>query len=495
MIRRILAFLILFTVSLTFIYGQDAPPDPWQKIDQRETPDWFRDAKFGIFIHWGVYSVPAWTPSGTYSEWYQYWLQTKRLSGNGDFSGSEVADFHRRVYGAETSYYDFAPRFQAELYNPREWAELFKKAGARYVVMTSKHHDGFTLWPNQEASNNWGFPWDSGAVGPKRDLVGDYMEAMREAGLKGGLYYSIYEWFHPWYKSDLPRFVEEHFHPQFKDLIRRYRPDIVWGDGEWEHSAETWRTPEILKWLFEESPVADTAIINDRWGKDSRHEHGDFFTTEYDTEGIERSRPWEECRGMALSFGYNRDEDIDDYNSPKVLILMLADIVSRGGNLLLDIGPSADGKIPVIMQQRLLQIGKWLERNGEAIYGTRRWTRPVQWGGEGPPQKFERTETLRYIPGDYILKQTVDADPGHSYKEVFFTSKEDAVYAILPQWPGASVRIKDLPESATGQVRLLGHSQSLSAERVGEDLVIDLPPFTPELQIPGDVYVLKIGKP
>lgn len=464
----------------------------WDRIDNREIPEWFADAKFGIFIHWGVYSVPAWTPSGTYSEWYQYWLQTESLFGNGRFTGREVADFHRQTFGEGASYFDLAPAFKAELYDPREWADLFRRAGVRYAVMTSKHHDGFAMWPSREASTNWGFPWNAAEIGPRRDLVGEYMEAMRAAGIKTGLYYSLYEWFHPWYKSDFPRFVEQHFLPQFKDLIQRYRPEIVWADGEWEHPSADWRSLEALNWLLDESAAPPGVLINDRWGKETRHRHGSFFTTEYETEGVAQSRPWEECRGMALSFGFNRDEDADDYVSPKVLLLMLVDIVSRGGNLLLDIGPSADGKIPVIMQERLLQMGKWLERNGEAIYGTRPWVRPVQWGGEGEPHQFVRTETLRYIPGNYILKQTVDAEPGHSFKEVFFTAKGDSVFAILPEWPGETVRIRDFDGTGELKVRLLGFEEDLYWRRDGADVLIRMPAFSPEIASPEDIYVLEL---
>jgi alpha-L-fucosidase len=206
-----------------------------------------------------------------------------------------------------------------------------------------------------------------------------------------GFYYSLYEWYHPLWTADKQRFITEHLFPQFKDLVTRYHPDIVWSDGEWDLTSEEWRTPELLAWLFNTAPNAADLVINDRWGKDCRHKHGGFYTTEYGS-GLEDDRhAWEENRGMGGSYGYNRNEDVADYRSGRELVLMLADIVSRGGNLCLDIGPRADGQIPVIMQERLLEIGRWLAANGRAIYGTRMWREPCQWsaGGaaEGPARR------------------------------------------------------------------------------------------------------------
>ena len=137
---------------VTLSGAQDKMYQPnWESLDSRPTAGWFQDAKFGIFIHWGPYSVPAWTPKGTYSEWYQYWMQKKRLSGNGDFTGTEVYDFHVKTYGEDFSYYRFGEMFTADLFDPSQWAYLFEESGAKYVVITSKHHDGFCLWPNEKA--------------------------------------------------------------------------------------------------------------------------------------------------------------------------------------------------------------------------------------------------------------------------------------------------------------------------------------------------------
>ena len=158
----------------------------WESLDQRPTPQWFLDAKFGVFIHWGVYSVPAWGKVGEYAEWY--WNKMSQPGENNVWR-----QFHEKNYGAGFDYKDFAPRFTAELFNADQWASLFRRAGVKYVVPTSKHHEGFCLWPSAEASRTWGRPWNATEIGPKRDLLGELAKATRAQGLKFGFYYSLYE--------------------------------------------------------------------------------------------------------------------------------------------------------------------------------------------------------------------------------------------------------------------------------------------------------------
>jgi alpha-L-fucosidase len=487
-------FTILFLSVFIFEYAlsqESTYKATWESIDSRPIPEWFGQAKFGIFIHWGPYSVPAWTPKGTYSEWYQFWLQNKTLFGNGNFTGSEVVDFHEKTYGKDFSYYDFGPMFTADLFNPDEWAEVFKNAGAKYIVITTKHHDGFCLWPSKEA-NDRGFAWNSMEVGASRDLIGDLTKSIKDAGIKMGFYYSLYEWYHPWWQNDRKRFVEEHFHPQFKDLVESYQPDIMWGDGEWDMQSKDWKSAELIAWLFNESSVKNTVLINDRWGKEIRKNHGGYFTTEYEAETSEFHRPWEECRGMGFSFGYNQNEDAWDYSSPKTLVLTLINIVSNGGNLLLDIGPDARGNIPPIMQDRLLEIGKWLKINGEAIYGTKKWERTVQWS-EG--KQGYQPEGQHYLGAEFILKQTIDPEPGWAVKEIFFTQKEDHVYAILPKWPGKKLIIKDFNANEGTKIILLATNAGCSWENTGNNLEIALPDYDPNLPAENNyAYVLKIEK-
>ena len=329
----------------------------WASLDTRPTPAWFVEARFGIFIHWGVYSVPAWAPKGQYAEWYWNHMQNK----NG-----ATWKHHAATYGADFKYEQFAPMFKAEKFSPDQWAELFEKAGARYVVLTSKHHDGYCLWPAPDSKG-----WNSVEAGPRRDLLGDLTKAVRKAGLKMGFYYSFYEWFHPVYRKDAKRYVTEHVVPQFKDLVQRYAPDVIWPDGEWDHPDTTWRSEELLAWVFNDSPCRDGVAVNDRWGRGTRSRHGGYYTSEYGGHGggIGSEHVWEECQGIGASFGYNRNEGPQDYKSTKQLLHLLINCASAGGNLLLDIGPDADGTIPQIMQDRLLEMGAWLKANGESIYG------------------------------------------------------------------------------------------------------------------------------
>lgn len=452
----------------------------WESLDSRQAPEWYLDAKLGIFIHWGVYSVPAFSTPDQYAEWY--WNRLKTEPG-ADASESavrlhkETVAFHNRVYGEDFAYAQFAPLFQAELFDPDEWATLFERAGAKYVVLTSKHHDGFCLFPSEEANRSWGRPWNSVDAGPGRDLLGELGESVRNKGLEMGFYYSLYEWFNPLWLADRDLYVRQHLIPQLKDVVTRYKPALIFADGEWDMPSEDWQAPELLAWLYNESPAKDKVIVNDRWGKDTRHKHGGYFTTEYGAGMPDASHPWEENRGMGFSYGYNRNEPLENYRSGKELIWMFADLVARGGNLLLNVGPRADGKIPEIMQQRLLELGEWLEVNGEAIYGTRPWVRPAQWSeGERPDQGYG-TYKVKY---DILEMAGQGPRGGRAVKEVFFTAKHGTLYAITPGWSGESLRLRDVRGSKRDTVvRLLGYDKPLAWAQKGDDLLIQLPLFGP----------------
>ncbi len=403
----------------------------WESLDQRPNPQWFEDAKFGIFVCWGAYSVPAWGPKDRYAEWYNYDMHRP---------DSPTAAFHARVYGEDTTFTDLAHQWKTPLFDPEEWAALFKRSGAKYVVFTTKHHSGFCLWPSAEAWN-----WNSMDVGPHRDLTGELTRAVRAAGLRMGLYFSLYEWYHPVYRSDVDHYVDRHMLPQLRDLVQRYQPDIVWPDGEWDHPSDVWRSEEFLAWLFNDSGAPEDVAVNDRWGKDCRNRHGGFATPEYGhlPEGrLMQQGLFEECQGMGMSFGYNRNENVDNYRTATELLHLLIDNVSRGGNLVLDVGPTADGRIPVIMQQRLVDMGAWLEVNGEAIYGTERW--------DGAPE----------------------------LEHVRFTRKGANLYAICLEWPGSAL---DLPRPAGLRgVTLLGFDGDIPFEQRGGGVRIRPPALGPD---------------
>ncbi|MGQ9621463.1 MAG: alpha-L-fucosidase [Bacteroidales bacterium] len=456
--NRTLLFCLFAIFSSAINSQYDAT---WESIDSRPVPAWFEDAKFGIFIHWGLYSVPSYSPTARdgvgiyqrYAEWY--WRRWKEKSDIQHF----FTDFHNRVYGPDFKYQDFVNHFRVEMFNPDDWAEIFRKSGAKYVVLTSKHHEGFTLWPSKYSWN-----WNAMDVGPHRDLLGDLTRAVKNKGLKMGYYYSLLEWYHPLYKKEtINEYIDQHMIPQMKELVTLYKPDILWTDGEWDYPSDVLKSTEFLQWLFNESLVRETVAINDRWGKETRSKHGGYFTTEYDLVhdgdalNMKFERPWEECRGMAGSFGYNRNETLEDYSTSEALIHILINKVARGGNLLLNIGPTADGRIPEIMQQRLLDIGNWLKINGEAIYGTRKWE-------EAPAVTPETTQ--------------------------YFTRKDSDLYLIITKWQNTPVTIKGISNPVS--VELLGFEGKIRYSYSGGKLTIFPPVVTPATMPCSYAWIFKI---
>jgi alpha-L-fucosidase len=347
---------------------QSDTPELWASL-ARPLPEWFARARFGIFIHWGPYSVPAWAePTGAlgvvpddqwfthnaYAEWY---YNTIRIPG------SPAAQHHQEVYGG-APYDDFLDAWTAEHFQPQEWASLFAAAGAEYVIPTTKHHDGVALWdaPGTGARNTV-------HRGPHRDLVAEIAEAVRAQGLRFGVYYSGGL---DWSVTDLPphtrgaevrglRPVDAAYNTyaflHVQDLVRRYAPDVLWNDIEWPDSGKR-GGPYSLHALFEHYYAAvPQGVVNDRWG-DTHH---DFRTSEYEAgRESEDSGPWENCRGVGFSFGYNRAEDETQSLSAHQLAKHLTDVVSRGGRLLLNVGPTADGWIPEVQRRTLEGLGRWM---------------------------------------------------------------------------------------------------------------------------------------
>jgi len=337
----------------------------WNSLDSRPLPSWYDEAKIGIFIHWGVFSVPSYG-----SEWFwQNW--------QGYFNPNYIA-FMKKNYRPGFSYPEFGPMFTAEFFDPVQWADLFKSSGAKYIVLTSKHHEGYTLWPSKYSWN-----WNAGDVGPKRDLVGDLALAIRsKTDLKFGLYHSLYEWFHPLYLQDKKNkfktqdFVRTKTVPELYEIVNKYKPSVVWSDGDWEPTDKYWNSTDFISWLYNDSPVKDEVVVNDRWGSGVLCKHGDFYTcSDRFNPGTLQTHKWENCFTIDKhSWGYRRNAVLSDFFSTSELLKETVKTISCGGNMLLNVGPTHYGQIPPIYEERLRDMGRWLDVNGEAIYSSSPWT-------------------------------------------------------------------------------------------------------------------------
>jgi len=431
-----------------------------QSLDQHPVPQWFDDAKLGIFIHWGLYSVPGWAPltkvdftnpnflkTNPYAEWY---YNSVRIDG------SPTQTYDREHYGPNHDYYAFAETFDSESrkWDPDVWARVFKDAGAKYVVLTTKHHEGYTLWPS--ATPNPVLP--AARQHASRDLVGDLTASVRKQGLKMGLYYSGgLDWtFVPGpitsmatFNSTMPQSEAygKYVDTQYRELIERYHPAVLWNDIGYPKSGN----PMAIE--AEYYNAVPDGIVDDRFSI----KHSDYTTPEYATLKDINPKKWEECRGLGQSFGYNRAEGEAQTIAPDALIYLLVDIVSKNGNLLLDVGPEADGTIPAVQLERLKALGAWLDQNGEAIYGTHPWKR-----AEG---------------------KTSDGI------DVRFTQKKTTLYAtLMGELKGSSVTVASLKPKPGTKIQLLGYDKPLQWSQAGDDVKVSLPS-----SLPGKyAYVLRI---
>lgn len=470
MMRRIGLFLVLAGLLIPVsaacrAQGQTKYEPTLASLDTHPLPQWYSNAKLGIFIHWGLYSVPGWAPLShpqhdfrnvdyikynPYAEWY---LNVMRIPG------SPTQAYHREHYGANFSYYDFAPIFNRESkkWNPEEWAKIFHDAGARYVVLTTKHHDGFTLWPSATVNPNPSIPKNERHA--ERDIVGELTTAVRKQGMKMGLYYSGgYDWtFNSGpietpadYQSVRPesQAYGDYAFAQIHELIDRYHPAVLWDDIDWP---KTGRPMQVEADYYNAVP---DGVVDDRFGI----KHADFISPEYQKLNKISSKKWEECRGLGRSFGYNRAEGEAETIAPADLIALLVDVVSKNGNLLLDVGPEDDGTIPPVQMERLKALGAWLEQNGEAIYDTVPWERAVGKTTEG--------DNLR------------------------FTRKGSDLYATILGTPKAGTATLDGLAARPGmQVTMLGDATRLATETVDGTLQVTLPKH-----LPGNyAYVLKLA--
>ncbi|MBM3726469.1 MAG: alpha-L-fucosidase [Acidobacteria bacterium] len=432
----------------------------WESLRKHTVPDWYRDAKLGIFIHWGLYSVPAFAPpsgelgkvdwtrwffENPYAEWY---LNTLRLKKTPTY------EYHVKKYGADFDYYNFKDTFNTESarWDPKAWASLFRETGARYAVLTTKHHDGFTLWPSRVPN-----PKRPG-LASSRDIVGELTTAVRQAGLKMGLYYSGgLDWTFEetpvagmgGLRTTAPQSEEyaKYADAHWRELIDRYQPSILWNDITYPGKG---RLTEIFADYFNRFPEG---LVNNRFGV----EFADITTPEYSRYDKIVEKPWETCRGLGFSFGYNAVEGEQHVIARDKLVHLLIDVVSRNGNLLINAGPRPDGSIPDIQTGRLRALGEWMKTNSEAIHGTRTWNRAA-----------------------------ARNDAGEEYR---FTRKGDAVYAFALSRPAGGVfRVPNVHAVEKTRVELLGKLAPLEWKQNGRALEVTAP--TP---LPGDhAWTLKI---
>jgi alpha-L-fucosidase len=439
----------------------------WESLDRHRVPEWFEDAKFGMFIDWGIYSIAGWSPlpdqGPVYPDWYEFFMYTK------------YKDYHAKTWGANFQRDDFIPLFTAKSYDPDELAEMARRFGMRYIVPLSKHHDGFCLWPSKLTHRN------AAEMGPRRDLLAPLVAACRRNDLKVGLYQSLEEWEYPivqdngkktlrvWDhdhvftvpydaaavkgkitgKIPVRDFVADYIVPQTEELIALYDPDILWFDGDWVNNAEYYHTQKLVAHFYNRAEGRKEVAVNDRLGL-TRGRKGDFFTSEYGMADEKEFRvaelghkhKWEECRGISQSFGYNRLDTEKNVISGDDLVAMLVRIVANNGNLLLVVNLDGGGALPEIERKRLEDLGRWLNVNGEAIYGTRKCTLT------SPSQG----------------------------KDVFFSASKDGrfVYAISLKWPGRELELESIRPRQGSHIRLLGTREPLEWKHNGT-LTVSLP--------------------
>ena len=474
----------------------------WNSLKTHITPKWFEDAKFGIYTHWGVYSVPACGPNGT---WYPYNMYRE---------GTPQYEYHLKTYGhpSKFGYKDFIPMFKAEKFNPDEWAELFKEAGAQFAGPVGEHHDGFSMWDSQVNE------WNAARMGPKRDVVGELEKAIRRQGMRFmvALHHAENWWFYPHWKKEydtsdpryaglygplhnlewaqsMPKFekggIEEEWKLQDKptkefldrwlakirEVIDKYQPDMLWFDNGidfiqehyrrqflayYYNKAKEWGKEVVVTYKYHQL-VPGSGVTDLELGRfDQLTYHLWITDTTVDVGG---------------GWGYLRDAK---YKTATELIHYLVDNVSKNGLMLLNVGPKPNGEIPEEAREILLEIGRWLKVNGEAIYGTTPWL--VY--GEGP--------TKMPKSGMFSEKEEVH----YTSEDIRFTSKDDVLYAICLGWPGDEVAIKSIPErlyeSEIKSIKMLGVDEVLPWKMTKEALRIK----TPSTRACEHAYVFKIER-
>jgi alpha-L-fucosidase len=453
---------ILSLISTNKNFAQDKYQPTWESLSKYQCPDWYRDAKFGIFIHWGVYSVPAYG-----SEWYPREMYQQ---------GSDIFKHHVATYGPQNKfgYKDFIPMFKAEKFDPNQWTELFRKAGARYVVPVAEHHDGFAMY-NTTLSK-----WNAVNMGPKRDIIGELAVAIRKQGLAFGVSsHRIEHWF---FMNGGRKFDSDVNDPKYADfygpargekdsltteymndwllrsteLVNKYHPQLVWFDWWIEQPAMEPYRKSFAAFYYNQGLAWHKGVVLNYKNKSFPDSAAVLDLERGKLEGI-RPLPWQTDDAVGYkSWGYI---DGEKYKSPQYVVDELTDIVSKNGNLLMNIGPRSDGTIPEEQQQLLLSIGQWLSINGEAIYGTRPW----KIFGEGPTQN---------IGGSFIDNKVKD----FVQQDIRFTTKGDSLFAITLALPKENIVIKSLSTTANNGtvagIELLGSDEKINWSQKADGLHI-----------------------
>lgn len=467
---------ILAQVHKTAWQGPMQPE--WQSLTAYSTPQWYRDAKFGIFIHWGVYSVAAYK-----GEWYPRHIYER---------DGEYANYHQHqvtTYGPmpQVGYKDLIPRFKAEHFDPQAWAKLFHEAGARFVVPVAEHHDGFAMYDSKLSD------WTAVKMGPKRDVIGELAKAIRAQDMKLGLssHRAEHDWFYEYgrrFDSDVndPRYAALYgpAHPlqsakgedgqgvdwtfvsdaylddwlaRSAEIVQDYHPDLMYFD--WWIGQPRFRgaLADFAAFYYNQAAARQQGVVLDYKLDDMRPGTGTLNIERGQAADI-REQPWQTETSISPdSWGYAEG---DTYKTPDEIVQLLADVVSKNGDLLLNIGPKADGSIPEPARNILQAIGQWLHANGEAIYGTRPWQR----FGEGPTQvvagTMADTKTKPYTAEDFR-----------------FTRKNGQLYAIELGWPASGhALIHSIgPTLKVTTVTLLATGKPVPFRQQPDGLHLDLP--------------------
>jgi alpha-L-fucosidase len=442
--------LLVLSLFSTPIHAQEKFSATWESLEKYKLPEWVKDAKFGIFIHWGVYSVP-----GYGSEWYP------RLMYD---SSTDVFKHHVKTYGTQDKfgYKDLIPMFKAEKFSAEQWVDLFKKAGAKYVVPVAEHHDGFAMYKTALSR------WNAYDMGPKRDVVGEIAAATKKAGLVFGLSsHRIEHWF---FFNHGKRFNSDVLDPKYDDLygpaheenetpspefmanwlmrnielVEKYQPQLFWFDWWIEQPAMEPFRKSFASYYYNKGLEWNKGVVINYKNVSFPEKAAMLDIERGKLTGI-REPAWQTDDALGYkSWGYI---DNDNFKSAKYIINNLIDIVSKNGNLLLNIGPRPDGTIPQEEQDILLEVGNWLSINGEAIYGTRPW----KTFGEGPTQ----------VAGGSFSDAK---DKPFTADDIRYTTKGKDLFAISMDNPTKPLLIGTLSTAAgtISSVEMLGSTEKIS---------------------------------